>query len=236
MRLEITEKFYRTPPTTSNSVVFIDILFYMDTHTLEMVGVIIVAVITAIVGPTILEIVKVKLKNKNNPDPIRKEIEHGTVVNGEIEDIREELKADRCWITMYHNGGNFLTMDKSMKKFSMMYETCRPTITPVAHIFTNLPVSLYTRATEEILLNKHIYIPDYTDPKVATYGLRGAAESSNAKSSYSIGLFDIKTGNCIGILGIDYISRKKSLTENQLIFLNERSQRVAGYLSNYLHN
>jgi len=216
--------------------VFIDILFYMDTHTLEMVGVIIVAVITAIVGPAILEVIKVKLRNKNGKDPIVKEIEHGAVVNHEIEDIREELKADRCWITMFHNGGNFLTMDKSMKKFSMMYESCKPTVTPVAHIFTNLPVSLYTKATEEILMNKHIYIPDYSDPTISTFGLRGAAESSNAKSSYSVGLFDIKTGNCIGTLGVDFITRKKSLTENQLSLLNEKTQRVAGYLSNYLHN
>lgn len=205
----------------------------MDTHTLEMVGIIIVAVITAIVGPAILEVIKVKLRNKVGQDPIRQEIEHGTTINSEIEDIRELLKADRCWITMYHNGGNFLTHDKSMKKFSMMYENCKPNITPIAHTFTNIPVSLYTRATEEILTNKHIYIQDYNDPKISTYGLRGASESTGVKSSYSVGLFDIKTDNCIGILGVDYL-RKRSLNQEQVTILNERSQRVAGYLSNYL--
>jgi len=66
--------------------------------------------------------------------------------------------------------------------------------------------------------------------------LRGASESSGAKSSYSIGLFDIKTNNCMGILGIDYNTRKKKLTEDQLKNLNEKTQRVSGYLSNYLHS
>lgn len=205
----------------------------MDSHTFEMIGVIIVAVITAVVGPTILEIVKSKLNKSEKKDPIRAEIEHSAIVHGEIEDIREALKGDRCWITMYHNGGNFLTHDKSMKKFSMMYENCKQGITPVAHTFTNIPVSLYTRATEEILTNKHIYIPDYSDPTISTFGLRGASESTGVKSSYSVGLFDIKTENCIGVLGVDYY-RKKSLSQEQLSLLSEKTQRVAGYLSNYL--
>lgn len=205
----------------------------MDSHTFEMIGVILVAVITAIVGPAILEVVKMRLKNPTSKDPIRSEVEHGAVILSEIEEIREILKGDRCWITMFHNGGHFLSHDKSMKKFSMMYESCKQGIVPVAHTFTNIPVSLYTRATEEILTNKHIYITDYSDPTVATYGLRGASESTGVKSSYSVGLFDIKTENCLGTLGMDF-NRKKSLTQEQLTILNERAQRVAGYLSNYL--
>ena len=205
----------------------------MDSHTFEMIGVILVAVITAIIGPTVLELVKVRLKKSSQKDPIRTEIEHGMIVNSEIEDIRESLKADRCWITMYHNGGNFLSHDKSMKKFSMMYENCKQGVTPVAHTFTNIPVSLYTRATDEILTNKHIYITDYNDLTISTFGLRGAAEYTGVKSSYSIGLFDIKTENCIGVLGVDF-NRKRVLNQEQLSLLNEKTQRVAGYLSNYL--
>lgn len=201
---------------------------------MEMIGIILVAVITAIIGPTIVEYVKLRLRNKDNSiDPIKKEIEYAMVVNREIEDIREELKGDRSWIVMYHNGGNFITHDKSMKKFSMTYENCKPGTPSVAHIFTNLPVSLYSRATEEILNKRHIYISDYNDPSVATFGLKGAGESTGTRSSYTVGLFDIKTDNCIGLLGIDY-GRKKKLNEEQIQILNERTQRVAGFLSNYL--
>ena len=203
---------------------------------MELIGVVLVALITAVIGPTILEVVKKRLSEKKNHDPIRTEVEHSKIIHEELEDIRELFKSDRVWITMYHNGGNFITNNKSMKKFSMMYESCKNGVPRVAHTFTNLPVSLYSRATEEIILRKHIYIPDYTDMTISTFGLRGAAESSSAKSSYSVGLFEIKSDQCIGIIGIDYTNRKKTLSEDQLHILNERSQRIAGYLSNYLQN
>ena len=206
----------------------------MDIHMVELFGVIIVSVITAIIGPSVVEYVKVKLTNpKNTADPIRTETTHSKIIHHELEDIREILKGDRGWITMYHNGGNFLTNNKSMKKFSMMYESCKSGVPPIAHTFTNLPVSLYSRSTEEILNKGHIYISDYSDQSISTFGLRGAGESTNVKSSYSVGLFEIENNQCIGVLGIDY-QRKRVLNEEQLVLLNEKSQRIAGYLSNYL--
>ena len=206
----------------------------MDIHMVELFGVIVVSVITAIIGPSVVEYVKVKLRDPQKiTDPIRNEIDHSKIIHHELEDIRELLKGDRVWITMYHNGGNFLTNNKSMKKFSMMYENCRNGVPQIAHTFTNLPVSLYSRSTEEILNRGHIYIPDYSDHSISTFGLRGAGESTNVKSSYSVGLFEIESNQCVGVLGIDY-QRKKVLNEEQLILLNERSQRIAGYLSNYL--
>ena len=206
----------------------------MDIHMVELFGVIVVSVITAIIGPSVVEYVKVKLSNpKKTTDHIRTEITHSKIIHHELEDIREILKGDRVWITMYHNGGNFLTNNKSMKKFSMMYESCRSGVAQIAHTFTNLPVSLYSRSTEEILNKGHIYIPDYSDHSISTFGLRGAGESTNVKSSYSVGLFEIENNQCIGVLGIDY-QRKRVLNEEQLVLLNEKAQRIAGYLSNYL--
>lgn len=206
----------------------------MDIHMIELFGVIIVSVITAIIGPSVVEYVRLKLKNTGElKDPMRVEISHSTIIHHELEEIREIFKGDRIWITMYHNGGNYLTHNKSMKKFSMMYESCKSGVAPIAHTFTNLPVSLYSRSTEEILNRGHIYISDYSDPKISTFGLRSAGESTGTKSSYSVGLFEIETNQCIGVLGVDFL-RKKVLNEEQIIVLNEKSQRIAGYLSNYL--
>jgi len=200
---------------------------------IELFGVIIVSVITAIIGPSMVEYVKVRLGDNKKDDPIRSEINHSKVIHHQLEEIRELLKGDRLWITMYHNGGNFLTNNKSMKKFSMMYESCKPGVAPIAHTFTNLPVSLYSRSTEEILNRGHIYITDYSDPSISTFGLRGSGDATGVKSSYSIGLFEIESNQCIGVIGIDF-QRKKVLSEDQIIILNEKSQRIAGYLSNYL--
>jgi hypothetical protein len=200
----------------------------------EMIGAIIIAVITALVGPAVLEYLKLKMSAKSH-DPVKKELEYSCIINEELEDIREELKADRCWVTLYHNGGHFLHNKRSMQKFSVMFEASAPGVSGVGMIFSNIPVSLFSKATEEIVRNKHIYIKDYDDPTVPTFGLKSGAEASGTKSSYSVGLFDIITDETIGTIGIDYLKKTK-LEVAQLIFLNEKSQRVAGFLSNFIRS
>jgi hypothetical protein len=201
---------------------------------IEMIGAVVIAVITTLIGPAILEYVKVKL-SRPQADPIKKELEYSCIINEELEDIREELAADRCWVTMYHNGGHFLHGKKSMQKFSVMFESSGPGVSGVGMVFNNIPVSLFSRATDEIIRNKHIYIKDYTDPEVATFGLKAGAEATGTKSSYSIGLFDIITEQSIGTMGIDYLDTTE-LELRQLIMLNEKAQRVAGFLSNFIRS
>lgn len=201
---------------------------------LEMLSAIIIAVITTIFGPVIVEYFKAKLSSKP-VDPVKKELEYSCIINEELEDIREILKADRCWVTMYHNGGHFLHGKKSMQKFSVMFEASAPGVSGVGMIFNNIPVSLFSKATEEIIRNKHIYIKDYEDPTVATFGLKSGAEATGTKSSYSVGLFDIISDESIGTIGIDYLKKTK-LDVSQLILLNEKAQRVAGFLSNFIRS
>ncbi|MDA8940789.1 hypothetical protein N9H34_01500 [bacterium] len=206
----------------------------MDSHTLEMVGIIIVAVITAILGPTIVEIVKIKLRKKVTIDPIKNEVAQSATILDELDDIRITLEGDRVWVKMYHNGGHFLLTNKSIQKFSVMYESCSTGVSNVGHIFTNIPISLYQRSTHQLMEHGHLYIPDFNDPKVATYGLKGAAESTGTVSTYAIALHDIGTNKCIGTIGIDYLKKNK-LSKKELIFLNQRAERIGGYLSNFLN-
>ena len=201
----------------------------------ETIGIISVAVITSIVGPILVEKVKDKLRKKKPVDPIVDDQKHCSVIADEIEEVRKLLNGDRAWILMYHNGGHFLTNEKSMKKFSMMFETCKDEKDTISHTFTNIPVSLYPHSTRELLTNKHIYVKDFHDPKVATYGLKGSAIGGGTRSSYVHSLFDIKTESMMGSFGVDF-KKKKNLTKLQLQELNERSQRIAGFLSIYLNN
>ena len=207
----------------------------MDQHTIEMIGAIIIAVITALVGPAVLEYLKLKMSSGKDRDPVKKELEYSCIINEELEAIREELKADRCWVSLYHNGGHFLHGKRSMQKFSVMFESSAPGVSGVGMIFNNIPVSLFSKAVEEIVKNKHIYIKDYDDPTVATFGLKSGAEATGTKSSYSVCLFDIISDETIGTIGIDYLKKTK-LEVAQLIFLNEKSQRVAGFLANFIRS
>ena len=45
---------------------------------------------------------------------------------------------------------------------------------------------------------------------------------------------DIATNKCIGTIGIDYLKKNK-LTKKELILLNQRAERIGGYLSNFLN-
>ena len=80
---------------------------------------------------------------------------------------------------------------------------------------------------------KGIFINDFKDPKVATYGLKGAADSVGTKSSYVIPLFTLDE-KFIGCLGMDYVSRKKKLTKDQWEHLQIKAGRISGYLSSHL--
>ena len=80
---------------------------------------------------------------------------------------------------------------------------------------------------------KGIFIPDYKDPKVATYGLKEAAQSVGTKSSFLVPLFTLDD-KYIGTIGIDYVTKKKKLTKDQWEHFQIKAGRIAGYLSKYL--
>ena len=80
---------------------------------------------------------------------------------------------------------------------------------------------------------KGIFINDFNDPKVATYGLKGAAESVGTKSSYVIPMFTLDE-KFVGSLGLDYVGRKRKLTKNEWEHLQIKAGRIAGYISSYL--
>ena len=70
-------------------------------------------------------------------------------------------------------------------------------------------------------------------PKIATYGLKEAAESVGTKASYVIPMFTLDE-KFVGSLGIDYVGRKKKITKAEWEHLQIKAGRIAGYLSSHL--
>ena len=203
------------------------------THIIETFLTGIAGVITALQGPAVVEYVKAKLSKKDDDsekDPIKKELEYSCIINDELETIRGEMKADRCWILMYHNGGHFLHSKRSMQKFSVMFEANAPGVAGIGMIFSNIPVSLFSRSVDELIKNKRICIKDYKDPKISTFGLKEAAEATGARASYSYALFDIASDECIGTMGVDYMKRR-DLDDESIENLQRKAQRISGFLS-----
>jgi hypothetical protein len=195
---------------------------------MEIVGSVLVALITALFGP--VAIIWVKKKITKTKDEVVMELHSTEKVTTEIEEILNTLNGDRVWITQFHNGGHFLHSNKSIQKFSVVYEVDGPGILPVSTIFTNIPISLYSRCFSEMVTSKFIGIPNYGDPNVATFGLKPGAEATGANATYMVGLFDFGTGKLMGSIGIDFLDPTE-LTNSQIEYLKTRSERVAGYLS-----
>jgi hypothetical protein len=195
---------------------------------MEIVGSVLVALITALFGP--VAIIWVKKKITKPKDEVVMELHSTEKVTTEIEEILNTLNGDRVWITQFHNGGHFLHSNKSIQKFSVVYEVDGPGILPVSTIFTNIPISLYSRCFSEMVTSKFIGIPNYGDPNVATFGLKPGAEATGANATYIVGLFDFGTGKLMGSIGIDFLDPTE-LTNSQIEYLKIRSERVAGYLS-----
>lgn len=202
-------------------------------HIMELIG----AFLTGVVGPILYLLISKYLQNQKEKgkDVIKDALKSTMIIEEELEQIRDEFNSDRAWISQFHNGGNFYPTGKSIQKFSIFYEVAKKGISSVSHTFNNIPTSLYPKAFDHMLNDdqKGIFIPDYSDAKVATYGLKGAAESVGTKSSYLIPLFTLDE-KYIGVLGIDYVTKKKRVTKDDWEHLQIKASRIAGFLSSHL--
>lgn len=197
---------------------------------IEIFGSVFAALITAIGGPVAVEWIRAKLSKPK--DELKIELNEIEKINSEMEDMLEHLECDRVWVTQIHNGGHFLHSNKSMQKFSVVYEVNAAGVSPVSKIFTNIPISLYSKFFIEIMRVRVVGICDYDNPTVATYGLKPGAEATGAKSSYISGLFDFGTGKLMGCIGIDFME-PKHIDDEKTEYFRVKSERLAGYLSNY---
>ena len=202
-------------------------------NVMELLG----AFLTGVVGPILYLIISKHLakQQEKKRDKVKETIVNTALITDEIEEMREEFESCRVWISQFHNGGNFYPTGKSIQKFSIFYEVTKTGISSVSHTFNNIPTSLYPHAFNHMLNDeqKGIFINDFKDKKVATYGLKGAADSVGTKSSYVIPLFTLDE-KFIGCLGMDYVSRKKKLTKDQWEHLQIKAGRISGYLSSHL--
>jgi hypothetical protein len=195
---------------------------------------IIVAFITGVLGPISIIFVKNYFdKRKKKPDLVQETLKVSELITSRIEHIREEFKADRVWITQFHNGGNFYPTGKSMAKFSIMYETVGTGVNSIQSNFNNIPVNLFSKSINQLLENDIIEIPDFKDETVSTFGLKYIAEESNCKSGY---LFAIKSidEKFIGTLGIDYSKRKTKLDMESINHLQVHATALVGVLMTHL--
>lgn len=194
---------------------------------------VVIAFITGVVSPVIVMLVKNKLDKKPKVDVVQEALQVGELVTHKIDEIRDDFKADRVWITQFHNGGHFYPTGKSITKFSIIYETVGTSVSSVQQNFQNIPVNLFSKALSRLANSNSIEIADFKDESIATYGLKYIAEETGCKSGY---LFAIKTidDRFIGVLGMDYTKKKVKLDDEMVKDIKIQVSSLGGVLMNHL--
>jgi hypothetical protein len=207
----------------------------MSNLPVPVVVAIITALITSLIGPTILEWIKLKFLQKNNKDILGESIIKDEKIDLQIEQLMEELGCDRICISQFHNGGNFYPTGKSIKKFSIFYERTTTNALSIKEIFQNIPVSLFPKIFTVLYKEGEIAVPDTNDNKNDCSLFQDVGKEYNTKSFYLLAIHDLN-GNFIGVLAISYYENKYQLTLDDWILVRQKIGAIGSILTDYLHD
>jgi GAF domain-containing protein len=191
---------------------------------------VLVAFITAVLGPLAMEWAKAKFKPKPKKSPIQEALEMNELVDHQLDLILETIECDRVWIIQFHNGGHFYPTGKSIQKFSMFYEKITPNSSSIQHTFQNIPVSLFPKMLGKIYKDGELAIPTYAEGE--TYDLETIAKDLDSKSFYAVGLYSLDD-HLIGVMGIAY-NKEHKLTKDEWIFVRQKVGVIGTLLTDYL--
>jgi GAF domain-containing protein len=191
---------------------------------------VLVAFITAVLGPLAMEWAKDKFKSKPKKTPIQEALEMNELVDHQLDLILENIECDRAWIIQFHNGGHFYPTGKSIQKFSMFYEKITPNSASIQHTFQNIPVSLFPKMLGKIYKDGELAIPTYAEGE--TYDLETIAKDLDSKSFYAVGLYSLDD-HLIGVMGIAY-NKEHKLTKDEWIFVRQKVGVIGTLLTDYL--
>lgn len=191
-----------------------------------------IALLTAIIGPIVVEFVKSKLNKKDTAtqDAMYKDLEGSVLIEEQLEILQEKLQADRIWVTQFHNGGHFYATGASIKKFSVFYESVNTGISRIQQMFQNTPTSFFSRSLKEIHDNDTLEVSDMLNPDICAYGLRDTATETGCRALF---LASLKTpsGKLHGSLGVEFVKESHTFTEDEKHEIISAATYVSGTLS-----
>jgi hypothetical protein len=197
-----------------------------------MITTIIVALITAVIGPLIITWFKSKMESKPKVSSVKEAIDLNELVDSQLDIMMEEIKCDRIWIGQFHNGGHFYPTGKSIQKFSVFYEKLTPSTSALQHIFQQIPVSLFPKALSKLYKDGELSVISYENEE--TYDLGIFARDFGTKSFYMIAIDDLD-GHFIGLMGIAFNDKEHKLSREEWIFIRQKVGSIGALLTDYLN-
>lgn len=200
---------------------------------MEIIIPVVIAIITSVVGPAIVEWVKKRRENKPK-DPLGDAIQYNEVIEQQIDGMLKELECNQIYIAQFHNGGHFYPTGKSIQKFSIFYEVTTPDAPSIKGTFQNIPASLFSKPLSILYEKGEILIEDTSTMNI-DLGLESFCPSSAYKSVYLLTLTDLDD-RIIGVMGIYYTEEKHKIVKDEWIFIRQKVGAIGSIMSNYLNN
>jgi GAF domain-containing protein len=199
---------------------------------ITVITTVMVALITAIIGPIIVNWARLKMEKKVEKTPMREALDASSIIDEQLENILLELECDRVWISQFHNGGHFYPTGKSIQKFSIFYEKSTPNLPPLLHTFQNIPVSLFPRVLSKVYHDQEISVEDVSTAE-DTYGLEYMTTQFGTKSMCAVGLYSLDN-HLIGVLNISF-KESHRITRDEWILIRQKAGVIGTLLSEYLY-
>ena len=191
-----------------------------------------VALITAVVGPIMVNWVKLKMEKKDVSTPMHDALETSNLISTQLEQIIEELECDRVFVAQFHNGGHFYPTGRSIQKFSVFYEITSPETPPFQTTFQNIPVSLFPKALSKVYKDGELSVFD-TTLTGECFGLEALTTQFNTKSLCLVSLKSLDD-HVIGVLGISF-TEAHHFEKHEWIYIRQKVGVVGTLLSEYLY-
>ena len=189
---------------------------------------IIVSVITVIVGPILIILIRHFMKN-SQADIVQDNLRTGTLIDNKIDDIRSELHADRVWVAQFHNGGHFYPSGKSIAKFSIFHETVGIGVQSMQIQLQNIPVNLFSKSLNELSERDQLVAVSGSNSN-DSMGIRHLLDEYGSKVTYLSAIRSID-GRLIGMLGVDYTKSVTMLSQTECNSLLLSAASIGGIIT-----
>ena len=168
-----------------------------------------------------------QLKREQAKCHVQEAVEQDGELLAKLEELREGVKASRACIYQFHNGGEYYT-GRSMQKFSMTYETVDKGISRNLVERQSIPVSACNETLSNLIGDRRLYYVDVKKEMPESL-CKIVAMEDGTKSMYKWAIYDLDK-RALGYLQIDFVGKKKNLSEDDIQDLEMSAIKIAGYL------
>lgn len=191
-----------------------------------------IPVLTAIigVGGTLLAIWMkhyLESRKKNDDCIIDKTVKEDTEIISRLDEIKEEVDADRISIYSFHNGGEYYS-GKSMQKLSCSYEVVKPGVSRTQLLAQNIPVSACLSTLQNLMENKEFHCVD-VENNYPESSCKFQLLENGVRSTYQYAIFNLER-KAVGILRADFVGEMNELTDEEEHTLKYSAIKLSGYL------